>query len=139
MSRKRLVKDIKNLFQLWTDKSIFNEKLRVGWLATLKIDKHSYLTYRDELDDESKNQLEAALARRLKALEAVDSEVLERRCRMNGLPRVQALMPSSADLDSGRGETRVVTREQMVRTILACEEFKMRNYVKMAEREMAKK
>ncbi len=103
MSRERLEKDLKCVFQLWTDKSILNEKLIFGWLATLKTDKFSYLTYRDKLDEASDNPLEAAVAKRFKALNAIESEVLERRCRMNGLP---LFGPSSLSMEESTGMTR---------------------------------
>ena len=39
MSKNKLLHLMKNLFTLWTDKSLFDEKIVTGWQATLKLDK----------------------------------------------------------------------------------------------------
>lgn len=33
---------IKNLFKLWTEKSLFDDKIVTGWQATLKLDQSNY-------------------------------------------------------------------------------------------------
>lgn len=44
LSQKRFIALMKNLFKVWTDKQIFDERLITGWMATLKLDKKSYLS-----------------------------------------------------------------------------------------------
>lgn len=53
LSRKKLVKAVKRVFQLWNDKSIYNDSLTTGWMATLKVERDSYLTFKSELDLDS--------------------------------------------------------------------------------------
>ena len=45
MSREKLLKDVKSVFQVWTEKSIFDERLTTGWMATLVRDTSTYLTF----------------------------------------------------------------------------------------------
>ena len=62
----------------------------------------------------------------------MENEVIERTCRMNGLP-LAGLSVLATEQDTE------LTREQMVKKILACEEFKMRKYLKTVQREQAKR
>lgn len=41
MSREQLVKDIRRLFVIWAEKSIFDERLTAGWMSTLTFDKEN--------------------------------------------------------------------------------------------------
>ena len=45
MSRDTLLKDIRRLFSLWTEKSIYNENLTTGWMATLTFSRDSSIAY----------------------------------------------------------------------------------------------
>ena len=55
LSRKKVVKLVKRVFQLWNDKSVYNASLTTGWFATLKVDRESYFAYKDEVDAEAIN------------------------------------------------------------------------------------
>ena len=45
MSREKFTSDVKRLYSLWAEKSIFDEKITIGWLATLCKEPDSYLTF----------------------------------------------------------------------------------------------
>ena len=47
MSRDKLIKDVRRIFTLWAEKSIFDSRLTTGWLATLAEDKETFVTFLD--------------------------------------------------------------------------------------------
>lgn len=88
------MKDVRKVFSLWAEKSIFDERLTTGWLATLTEDRDTCLTFGNKAhqSDVKEKDVEAvlsALTVRREALESEDYDYLERKCRMNGLPRVR--------------------------------------------------
>ena len=56
MSREQIVKDVKRVFQIWAEKSIYDERLTTGWLATLIEDKETYVTFGRAAPDASQQE-----------------------------------------------------------------------------------
>lgn len=110
---------MEGLFALWSKKSIFDEKLTIGWLSTLQGAQPSRReSARRDGESSDHHQIDAALTVRREALEAEEIDVLERKCRMNGLPRT--------NLSDGRDKT----KSELIEVILACEEAKFCSYLK---------